>query len=680
MNEKDGNQSRENLNIDVIFSQEMSLYSGSHNEYDIKKLKTIPIFPDHEESWSLSDFLSFANKLIGNFAFSGPIHSRGGKIATTISYKEQPIFQCSLTFSEMSKIDVHIYYDYTKRLMTWCDDGGPLIIREEKTAVFLSRRATHVTKLTLQIRREFPEVDDFSSLLSPLIAMETLSPIFRKFYKVIVKTIERPIFNSNLLNQLNSAIIFPEIALRTRVSAVVQTFKGYWRIYWSNEIVEKGRNRKESFFNGSLQELHYIPPESVSVLKASARIACIQLDCSFHFFDPYVFAIPSAIIQNAYLPFGLAIGCSENAELFRSFYEFFFNSTQIELKEYPVLSDMGSAIRSFCEGSEIRQYFCCTHILRSIGNNSKVRFLIKRLLKLQIIEDAERCLYLLKDTVNRTTLNQGEVDAFRRIGIIVYDNGLQIDEWEPLFEMCCLVYRLEDCIPPSTNSEEGLHSHINEHKRRNQSFWTKVQIIIEMFMDRYRTYGKRLQALFRASMRKHEKYCANRARSIIDAELIEYQSTPNSCECNETRKLSQLFRIKVPCCHQVHLGSKIPDTVDLPKFAPPENVHQWDAIQIDPIPLDKKYDLQKIAPEKEGEEMEQVTDSRVAFLMEFVCKEIKRFVPKKLLPMACIAVKDFMCANYSLTEIRGTSMDYAVRIVITTRCIFHIHEVINSLN
>ena len=117
-----------------------------------------------------------------------------------------------------------------------------------------------------------------------------------------------------------------------------------------------------------LVSLQWISPFYQSVIKTNVNV--IEWDTTFYAASPYALCIPCAIIQNAAIPLGFALGTSENSNLYSDMFDFL--QAKSNIKDVPILIDKGTSIISFAKTKKLEYYFCQRHIIENYGSNSKL--------------------------------------------------------------------------------------------------------------------------------------------------------------------------------------------------------------------------------------------------------------------------------------------------------------------
>jgi hypothetical protein len=108
-----------------------------------------------------------------------------------------------------------------------------------------------------------------------------------------------------------------------------------------------------------------------------------ELDCSFKALKPYVYSIPLAVKANVGIPLGIVMTPSERQAVFEHLANVLAEQgfSRCELFELPLLSDDGTALRSYADGNAEREgyhrhhYLGYRHLLELIGSATIVAIL-----------------------------------------------------------------------------------------------------------------------------------------------------------------------------------------------------------------------------------------------------------------------------------------------------------------
>ena len=272
------------------------------------------------------------------------------------------------------------------------------------------------------------------------------------------------------------------------------------------------------------------------------RMDVLELDSSFYVLEPYVYCVPEAIVANESIPLGVTVGPSENYQIYSQFLLFvksIDNNAYEILKQHPVLSDEGSAVKKFCKINNILQFFCYRHLINKFGANSPLAGLVTNLLFTQTKEEFIETFYnsktLILQELNKTTqqhIKQFE-DLFQCKTIV--NNKEITDITEPLFEEQSMWKRALFHCPTCTNHSESSHSHLNQCAINCRLYNKRLNIIFDYIQNRLHKFKKR-----------------NNLKNEIRFLLMQaYNEKPREiCKCQNPFK-SALYHIDFPCIHNV---------------------------------------------------------------------------------------------------------------------------------
>jgi hypothetical protein len=145
--------------------------------------------------------------------------------------------------------------------------------------------------------------------------------------------------------------------------------------------------------------------------------------------------------------------------------------------------------------------------------------------------------------------------ALKKIGLNVNNDSIFIES--NLFRQSCAAYRITQGIPLSTNQIEAVHGHLNDDTPRKNIFISSIRRIINLIFKRYyhfeddvyRNFARQINKLsqkYQFSKKDLEHYCSL------------YESEADKCKCNQTKRLSFLFGLDIPCVHRIFKGCCIP--------------------------------------------------------------------------------------------------------------------------
>jgi hypothetical protein len=247
---------------------------------------------------------------------------------------------------------------------------------------------------------------------------------------------------------------------------------------------------------GEIVSLAWLAPWTICALREADYY---ELDYSFKALKPYVYSIPRAVKANLGIPLGIVIAPSERRYVFSLFADVLAEKdlSRDDLLELPLLSDAGSALRSYAGGNTGRDgyhryhYLCYRHLLESFGSGTIVTILAQRLL---FTPTEEAFLEIYPQTIADFVLGCrqnvisaagrkkfGElfgVDLAERNGDESPRTNTGIFKKQALWSERGTTFAVAAC----TNHIEGTHGRLNEQV-------THLRSIREKFATRYEAAG-----------------------------------------------------------------------------------------------------------------------------------------------------------------------------------------------
>lgn len=369
--------------------------------------------------------------------------------------------------------------------------------------------------------------------IKPLINLETLKFILQKndgslydYFAIQNKNINHPFirickYSKKYLNSaaLNDFIIkhgYSKNAIYKFKHPITKEFlnQEYFLKHGGHFIINTTKNEKfpMKFENDYfIHSLVWIENHALDVLK---RSSFIELDCSFYVFKPYVYCIPHAIICNESLPLGLSIGPSESHLIYKQFYDGIekVNTDAYKIiKNLPILSDEGKALKKFADMSNIIQYFCFRHIINKFGSNTPIAALVRTLLYCYSEEEYNDVINTSKDRITEI-LKESSVSQLKKFAKLfgfgnfpslrellykrcTENEKAKIEElaFNPLFPAQSLWERSRYRVSTCSNHSESTHSKLNKSVRnlRGSNYFEIFEIVFACIQKRFEKATKR---------------------------------------------------------------------------------------------------------------------------------------------------------------------------------------------
>jgi hypothetical protein len=295
----------------------------------------------------------------------------------------------------------------------------------------------------------------------------------------------------------------------TSLTHFIDSLPGYTKV----RVLRHGRG-KFSYCRRPVVSFTWIPPSAVTAYQWSNYI---QLDASFRPARPFVYSVPQGIVRNEAAPLALVVGVSEDTDLYQHFIDDMTACAArlgCQLLKKPVLSDQGSALKSFCALNQILQYFCHRHLIELWGANSPLGILVARVLREksarsylalrpQLISDAGALL-----EADRITAK--EHAAFVEFLSDEFPHGL----W----------HRMPFGISSCSNHAERFHGVVNQHLETRAGLADRLSVITEQMTSKMFSFkagdGRRRQ--IREVFAQLRKAKAPRRDTCSDEDCVAY--------------------------------------------------------------------------------------------------------------------------------------------------------------
>ena len=292
----------------------------------------------------------------------------------------------------------------------------------------------------------------------------------------------------------------------------------------------------------------------------------------------------------------------ESGELYEQLYQSIeeAGASRERLNSLPVLSDLGSALTSFCSGRKLRQYFCHRHILERFGEPS-LRNWAQRLLRCPNIAEYDRVRPLIHEeiTIWREMHKQEATKKLDHILAMLQER--EDSRYSP--RMWAIWERLSAGVARCTNHSESLHRILNRiclsKRSLNGRFLALLQTLIVRFTSHLSTHGRSLRDKLRSLKFTY--------RSLSESQKEKCRK--DSCECGWGEYYTSLFGVRFPCIHQV--GHYIERSIEPPALAAlnyrPDNWLVVCHMKAVPFPGKQKLNDEMVLVEGESLEDEVLT-------------------------------------------------------------------------
>ncbi len=283
----------------------------------------------------------------------------------------------------------------------------------------------------------------------------------------------------------------------------------------------------------------------------------IELDATFKALEPYAICIPQLIFRNTGIPLGLMVAPSESTSLYSMFFEALKkldaetgNSYYPKFVEKKFLTDEHKAFIKLSKIYNLEIFHCFVHIIRTIGSNSLLGFLVSDILYTFSEEEWNKNLLRFWHTLKYLSNLKEPYDStrFNKVSQIL---GLDMDgnpiPTNPAYSPIYL--RIQKNVPTTTNHIEAFHKHLNSiiHDSRT-NIYCRLAYTCKYICDRTLKVNKSAKDNLKTYLQKIEES----AKEVVtrNPKLIGNYSK-DICACHKKGYFCSLFWNMVPCIHEI---------------------------------------------------------------------------------------------------------------------------------
>jgi hypothetical protein len=390
-------------------------------------------------------------------------------------------------------------------------------------------------------------------------------PLDRNDYSPLVLRLTKQLIRARLPQDPNTVFLFVLDRMFSihRTPTPAHTFQSFARsvpgYLHFNLIIRRPGDQFEPFHSEvadySIVSGYYLTPWAKSIIQDNP-IDGIVLDTTWTVMREYVTALLMAVFYNVGIPIAFAWGPAETRELYEMFYGGFQKLFQINLSDFVLESDQGSALQSIAGEYHVKRHLLCLrHFLASL-KTKKHSFEVGNLVKARTREEFE-LLKALYDLDLANIEDDREISQYARLlgkaGLGIVDRSIVIldqDRWNQV----SIWRRVETWnMPTTTNCQEAMNGHLNERTTRRNPFWQSMFLLSSMMF--HKTQSFRIHALqnFNNTVKRVKRRAKHVPENVMMRECEYFQTSIEHCNCSETILEAKMFRTQIPCSHQTAL-------------------------------------------------------------------------------------------------------------------------------
>jgi hypothetical protein len=274
------------------------------------------------------------------------------------------------------------------------------------------------------------------------------------------------------------------------------------------------------------------------------------MDTTWRVLPYYVTSILICSVCNIGITIAFSFGKGETASLYEMFFDAFKKKFDINLGKYVVESDHGTALTTVCNNHNCKHLGCLKHFLTSLGLNEYSKQ-VGELVSAKCIKDFETLRTLYSRQFSKITSHESKQQMMKTLdkaglsysdekGIIIANK----EKWESISQ----IERIKLSMPSTTNALESTHGHLNAEIPRRNNFWSAMMRLVKYVLTKENNFANAFKTNYMREKRVIDKKCRENAM-IMDKQKEFYHTNLDSCECGETKLISRMMRIEIPCSH-----------------------------------------------------------------------------------------------------------------------------------
>ena len=292
------------------------------------------------------------------------------------------------------------------------------------------------------------------------------------------------------------------------------------------------------------------------------------MDTTWRVLPYYVTSILMCSVCNVGIPIAFSFGKGETASLYEMFFTAFRKKFDIDLSKYIVESDHGTALTTVCNNHKCKHLGCLKHFLTSLGLNEYSKQ-VGELVSAKCIKDFETLKKIYSVQFSKITTQesyQQMMKTLEKAGLTYSAEERQIkiankDKWD----MISQIERIKYAMPSTTNALESTHGHLNAEIPRRNNFWSAMMRLVKYVLTKENNFTKAFKANYQREKRIVIKKCRENS-SLMTKQKEFYLTDVDACQCGETKLISKMMRVEVPCSHIFSITGKfeeLPENIKL---------------------------------------------------------------------------------------------------------------------
>ena len=520
-------------------------------QYKYRRYKNIVIKPKEFE-WSFSSLAVFINELDGWLMDN----KNGFRRRTRSNGEPYYFFSFYLCGNPKNVINLNIDSKIIVKaskiwLNTWNDVETKPPKIQKTYSVYITKPGTRA--LLRSISLFYYSKTDFSHLLHTFVAS------FVKNTTLGFDEDKMPIFN--LYQSFHDNNYYESTTLKK----IQESCEGYLRLYFiTNNNTRKHLDscmydEKRYFILKGI----YFTPFCCELVK-NTLVQGMMLDTTWSVLKNYVVSIPTVIIRNVGLPIGFSFSLVEDFSIYDDFFKVFADVYGYPIPAFirTIESDQGSALQSAVKEQGMNHLSCLRHKLVSLGRG-KFSSQVGNLLSAACEKDYNSLKKIYEESWSTIT-DEEELEVLNQL---LNKVGLQFDKVEityfdeDMWKQVSMIHRPDYQMPSCTNQLESSHGHLNSLVPRRNELFSSLKRLIDEIVKKNKNFEKNFYHNYTRYKSKISRIVKNTPKQIIRSEIQHYSTNleTNECQCGESKLMSAMLGINLPCSHLYFLKNEFPE-------------------------------------------------------------------------------------------------------------------------
>jgi hypothetical protein len=113
-------------------------------------------------------------------------------------------------------------------------------------------------------------------------------------------------------------------------------------------------------------------------------------------------------------------------------------------------------------------------------------------------------------------------------------------------------------MPPTTNSLESIHGHLNEATPKRNNLWASLKRLADHVDEGMKCWPDAVRHNFNHAWRVSLSRMSRLDEDELQDQIRTFRSTSGGCLCGETVHLSAMYGCMIPCYHMIKSGATRP--------------------------------------------------------------------------------------------------------------------------